>query len=116
MRLFIYKITNKLNGKAYIGKTTKEPSWRWKRHLHDNRPGIGQIIREFGKDNFTFEVIHTAESLDELECMEIQYIKRYNTFHPDGYNLTTGGNNGKYSELSRQQISRNKKKFISENN
>lgn len=110
MRLYIYKITNQLNGKAYIGKTTKEPEWRWKRHLHDNRPGIGQVIREYGREHFSFEVIHVAVSLDELEEMEIHYIQKLNTFHPEGYNMTTGGNNGKYSVASRQQISRKKRK------
>jgi hypothetical protein len=98
------------NGKQYIGQTTVSFEERWKHHLHASRSIVGRLynlplyrsIRKYGWDNVIKDVvcICSLEQVDQLECT---YIERFKTLHPDGYNLTTGGN-------SRKQICASSKK------
>lgn len=92
---YIYKITNKVNNKAYIGKTTKTVQERWKEHLRDskrrryaNRP-LYKAIRKYGADGFTIETLEEVglENLSEREMYWIEYFHTYS----DGYNATVGG-------------------------
>lgn len=91
---YIYKITNTLNQKSYIGKTEKpDPLSRWKEHLRDsnkefkNKRPLYAAIKKYGKDNFTFEVIEeTSQPIER----EMYYISLYNTYK-EGYNATIGG-------------------------
>lgn len=92
---YIYKITNKVNDKAYIGKTTKTVQDRWKEHLQDcrkerceNRP-LYKAIRKYGADAFDVETIEEAD-LDVLSERETYWIEYFNTYS-DGYNATSGG-------------------------
>lgn len=89
----IYKITNKINNKIYIGLTTRTLETRWKEHLRHSSQKIDIAISEFGKENFTIEQIEECpnEMLDEREQFWISY---YNSFN-DGYNLTAGGRDNK---------------------
>ena len=104
---YIYKITNKLNQKAYIGKTEKiNPEDRWREHLKDRlKPryqhrAIYKALNKYGPQNFTFEVIEETDSPNEREEYFIQF---YNTFH-FGYNETLGGDGVSYLELPEQDI------------
>lgn len=101
MRLFsvkkmtgIYKITNKINGKIYIGQS-KNIQQRWLDHKHyaDERRGnsiIHKAIRKYGIDNFSFDVEIECDA-SELNDLEKYYIELYNTIIPYGYNMTAGG-------------------------
>ena len=98
--MLIYKITNLVNQKVYIGLTTKTITKRWNRHLNDasvDNPSwkvcvkIRNAIRKYGKDNFIIEQIDTALSLEELNAKEEQWIKYYNSVDC-GYNIRPGGN------------------------
>jgi hypothetical protein len=86
----IYKITNTLNGKIYIGKdTTSDPKYY----------GSGLLIRrsidKYGIDNFTKEIIDITEDYDELSNKEIYWIKQFNSTNPEiGYNISEGGDGG----------------------
>lgn len=99
--LFIYKITNTVNGKLYIGQSKRSIEKRFKRHLSDANNGVlnthfARAIRKYGSDNFTIELIDTANSQAELNEKERYWIQYYNTVN-NGYNETdalykSGGN------------------------
>ncbi len=89
----IYKITNTLNGKFYIGKTKQKLSRRITQHKYDSKKGslgLGAAIRKYGWENFTVEVIETCP-IDKLNEREIFFIAELNSKSPNGYNLTDGG-------------------------
>lgn len=88
----IYKITNKLNGKVYIGQSINiEDRWRRHRNATDDF-AIHQAFRKYGLDNFQFEVIEECPcaQLDEREQYWIEYYNSKN----NGYNMIDGGSNG----------------------
>lgn len=90
--MFIYLITNKINGKQYVGQTSKSIKQRWSVHINaKNNTFIYRAIKKYGKENFHIDQIDTADSTNELDWKEIYYIKILNTLAPNGYNLTTGG-------------------------
>lgn len=96
----IYKITNKINGKIYIGQTVRTLKKRFNAHYwgtSDNDPyhkqmAIKKAMRKYGKENFSIELIEEVErgKLDEREVFWISYYDSYNK----GYNCTKGGQNG----------------------
>lgn len=92
----VYKITNKINNKIYIGITSKGLSARWKEHLYNAEHGcpykLHNAIRKYGKENFSIELIDFCNSWEELEEKEKYYISEYNTLQDEfGYNMTEGG-------------------------
>ena len=104
---FVYKITNTVNNKAYIGISIHEPEKRRiKAHLngHGNRI-IAAAVKKYGKDAFTYEVLE-ANVFDEfLPDLEVAYIANFNTVAPHGYNLTHGGDHAIPCEETRRKIS-----------
>jgi len=89
--LIIYKITNKLNGKIYIGKTKQELKNRWQQHCYEARKDstyrFHVAIREFGRDSFQVEVVFETEDPVELAAKEYELIVFYNSVDPTvGYN------------------------------
>ena len=110
---YIYKVTNKINGKIYIGQTIQSVKDRWYRHC--SKSGISEAelnthfkraILKYGKDNFTIETIEMCDSL-QLDKREKFYISYYNSYK-EGYNSTLGGKEGskpfKTSEEDERQI------------
>ena len=94
--MIIYKATNNINGKIYVGQTTKSLETRIKRHLQSVRAGsdthFHQALRKYGKDNFTFEIVCEVSSKAELNRLETYYISKWNTIKL-GYNMVDGGSN-----------------------
>lgn len=92
---YIYKITNLINGKIYIGLTTLTVEQRWKIHVRDSKTNdkhLYKSIRKYGVDNFRVEKIDETNSFKILGELERKYIKEYQSTNPDkGYNLTAGG-------------------------
>ena len=86
---YIYKITNKINGKVYIGYTEREPIFRWWEHFKHSLLPIGQALKSFGIKSFTFEVLEkhlkTDKTIEEMHDIETNYITQYGSI-VDGYN------------------------------
>ena len=91
---FIYKITNKINGKIYIGQTIMPIKNRMYKHYSQARTGkaitgIDAAIRKYGEDNFEVEQLVECPN-EDLNQQEQFYISKYKSFE-NGYNLTIGG-------------------------
>ena len=123
---FIYKITNTISGKCYIGETKQEsPELRWKEHLRNFNndkgcPALKDAIKKYGLDKFKFEVIIICFDEDRFKY-EIEYIKKFNSQVPNGYNILPGGIGGagfqgkKHTKETIQKIIENGQKFREEN-
>lgn len=101
----IYKITNKVNGKVYIGQSRNIEN-RWLQHLKavDDFP-IHRAIRKYGFENFDFETIALC-GRDELNRLEQFYVQEYDCIVPKGYNCNSGGNQNKeMSDETKRKIS-----------
>ena len=97
---YIYKITNNINGKIYIGKTEFSVEKRFKEHCRDafkerceKRP-LYSAINKYGIENFTVETIEETDNPEEREKYWIEY---YGSFK-NGYNATMGGDGKKYAD------------------
>ena len=95
--MIIYKSTNKVNSKCYIGQTIKTLSVRQSQHLYGSNNNksnsyFHKSINKYGWDNFSWEVLCECRSKEELDKMEKSFIKQYHSHVSDnGYNLTWGG-------------------------
>lgn len=85
----IYKITNLINKKVYIGKTRTFYT-RIQSHINNNESEIGKAIKEFGHNNFQAEIIERTNSEIEAKKLEKYYINHYNSLLPNGYNIEDG--------------------------
>lgn len=91
----IYKVTNIINGKMYIGQTKTGLKARKRNHKHNcvhkkYNSILHSAIRKYGWDNFRWEIIDSCYSFEQLNKLEIYYIGYYNTYN-NGYNATLGG-------------------------
>lgn len=114
----IYKVTNLVNGKIYIGQTVQDFDKRMNSHLSNSKCNkyitkyFHKAIRKYGRDNFIWEIIEYCNSKKELNEMEFHYIKQYNSFLPNGYNMTLGGEGSLgrlWSKSMRLKVSESKK-------
>lgn len=93
----VYKHTNIINNKSYIGITSRNPEDRWGKQGEKYRPAKGRYssfysaIKKYGWNNFTHEILLEYLSFEEASCKEKELIIFYNTKAPNGYNLTDGG-------------------------
>lgn len=107
----IYKITNKVNGKVYIGQTRYTLEFRWKQHIHKkDNTYFHNAIKKYGPDNFQIELLEECP-VEILDSREVFYIAKYNSFK-DGYNLTIGGD-GKRKIISDNQYNEIKELYLS---
>jgi group I intron endonuclease len=104
----IYVITNIVNSKQYIGQAVNNLSngreWgskkRFQKHLYEARTNkcscrlLENAIRKYGEHNFLVEDLTEVE-ISKLNLMEKKFIEEHNTLSPNGYNLMTGGSNGR---------------------
>lgn len=119
----IYKITNLINGKIYIGKTEGTYIKRFETHKHNAKAGkesyLYNAIRKYGEDNFVVDKIDEALTVEELDAKEIFWIQKLNsTDNNIGYNLTdggTGGNTLKYLSEDKLQSRLEKIKYTKDN-
>lgn len=88
--MIIYKITNKVNGKFYIGKTSKSAEERFRRHFYNHKTQntyLYKSMRKYGFENFEIEMLESTNQLDEQERFWIAKLKPH-------YNMTSGGEGG----------------------
>lgn len=107
----IYKVTNKLNGKVYIGQTIRKLSERRNGHIKDSKSNSNlhfhNALRKYGIKQFVWEIIDTTRSRIELNKKECFYIKEYNSFDKRyGYNMTYGGEGVKPNLVTREKQSK----------
>ena len=103
---YIYKITNQINGKIYIGKTMRSIQERWKKHLTNvekeyckDRP-LYRAMRKYGTKNFIIEQVEECSD-NILSDREVYWIEYYGSFK-NGYNATLGGDGSPY--IDRQLV------------
>lgn len=106
----VYKHTNKINGKIYIGITSTTLAKRWRSGYYNNPHFLG-AIKKYGDENFLHEILQENLTKEQAEEIEKEYIKAYNSTNPSiGYNIELGGNsNGKHSEQTKIKISKAQK-------
>ena len=109
---YIYKITNLINNKLYIGKTELEPpEKRWLEHKHDyqrrrneKRP-LYSAMRKYGVENFKFEVLEKTKDTIEREKYYINKYRTYVGFNDcNGYNATLGGDGKCYLTVTDEDV------------
>lgn len=101
MKGYIYKFTNKINNKAYIGQTRQKLKTRYRQHIRDSKKDtlpFHLALQKYGEEKFEFSVVEEIELdskkelIDTLNKLEVKYIKKYNSLCPNGYNVQKGGN------------------------
>ena len=120
-KYIIYKATNKLNHKVYIGQTRNGLSRRMRQHLNDAKNErfdcyFHRALRKYGSDGFEWEVIDdSVSSLEELDELERMYIEQYDSFNKNkGYNTTSGGGAG--YQLSEEECKKRSERVMGEKN
>jgi group I intron endonuclease len=112
--MIIYSITNKINGKKYIGQTTRSIAIRWRLHVYRAMKGLlnsplHRAIRKYGDKSFLVEIMAKAENAEELNKLEVQFISTLKTLTPHGYNISKGGRR-EFTDYQRQLVSQGIKK------
>ena len=115
--MYIYKISNKINDKVYIGQSINPIQERFKRHINDAMNNLldthfARAIRLYGPENFYIELIDTANDQIELTQKEQFWIRYYNAVK-EGYNETDaiskcGGNTYKSKTNEEKEIIKEK--------
>ncbi len=112
--MIVYIATNQINGKMYIGQTIGSLNKRITGHTSNARTGSNycfhRAIRKYGAENFKWEIIRICDSIESLNAYEQYYVLYYNSMD-NGYNLTSGGDNCTYSDMSKKKMSDNHADF-----
>lgn len=114
---YIYKYTNILNNKIYVGKTSKlnRRKATHKRLSKTVNSKFYNAIRKYGFESFSFEILEEVSSLQEANKKEILWISFYNSFI-NGYNSTIGGDGGDTSKSEAYILGMNKRRSFSGQN
>lgn len=108
--MIIYKITNKINGKIYIGQTVNTLNHRWNQHIRETfsikkRTYFHNAIAKYGVDAFIVEVIEEVDTVEKMNEREVYWISFYQSNDKRyGYNIDAGGHNSRRAESTKQKI------------
>lgn len=106
--MIIYKATNLINNKIYIGQTIKSVKSRSQDHKSDakrRKYPFSRSIAKYGFENFKWEILEQCNSQNELDEKEIEWIDKLNSTNKNiGYNVAIGGNPGK--DIGRKNLSK----------
>lgn len=117
-------ITNNIDEKKYIGQAI-DVQYRWKQHIRNSKHNklksryLYAAFNKYGIENFLLEVIESDVSEEIINDREKYWIAYYQTFAPNGYNLTHGGEGSlgrKQTEKTRKKMSDKSRKWHDENN
>jgi predicted GIY-YIG superfamily endonuclease len=108
----VYKITNLVNNKLYIGITNQGFKTRWYKHCSDSIHGsefpLHNALRKYGIDNFSVEVLEVCDTIEQLKQQERYWITELKSRTTEnGYNLTDGGDGTfgcKHSDKTKDKI------------
>lgn len=113
---YIYKVTNKINGKTYIGKTSRNFDERYAYNIGLNSKNklLKSDIELYGIDNFEIiKQFDVAFSSEELDSLEIKYIKEFHCLETEnGYNRMSGGTRGKPTTVLKEELSEAHKGYV----
>lgn len=115
---YIYLITNKINGKRYVGQTQQmDIERRWRAHRCMSPTSIGRYLlsayRKHGMTNFKFQIICVCFN-EDCDKYEEEYINKFNTLAPNGYNILCRGNSVPISNETRHLISKRVKESMTD--
>ena len=99
---YIYCITNSINNKKYVGQTSVSVESRYAEHLrcarsYDSHLLLYRSIKKYGEHNFSVRTVDIVSANSKCDLkhilneLEVWYIKKFNTYMPNGYNMTLGG-------------------------
>lgn len=113
---YIYLVTNTINGKQYVGQSCCDDiQKRWNDHKRCKKTSLGTYIynayKKYGNDKFKYQLICICFD-EDCDTYEREYIKKYNTITPNGYNMLEGGKSVKHSKETRELIKQNVQKSI----
>lgn len=84
---YVYKYTNTISGKSYIGLTCRIDI-RLNQHFNNNKGIFGKALRSYGKDVFILDILFQSENRKEAVDKEQELIKNSNVLYPNGYNMS----------------------------
>jgi group I intron endonuclease len=91
----VYVITNRVNGKQYVGQTWYDIEYRFKRHARQKKcVKLARAMSKYGAENFSIKAVVKVDNQENMDRLERLYIKRLGTVK-GGYNCTEGGMGGK---------------------
>lgn len=107
-KMIIYKVTNNINGKVYIGQTITKIESRWYHHcwaaVRYNANHFHHAINKYGKESFTIEVLCSALNRENLNYLERYFIELYNSFSQKGYNSRVTGAKNSCNQETRKKL------------
>lgn len=117
--MIVYKITNTINNKVYIGQTIRSIQIRWNEHIRYLKNGYHKNLHLqsawnfYGSDIWKIEELGTAQTQNELNDLELYYIKSYNSIDRNyGYNIIDSRAIGSMPLETRQRISSARKGIV----
>lgn len=115
MRFIIYKHTNTITNKSYIGYTSTTMERRFNKHVQDAKRGSNQhfhrAIRKYGTDCWVSEILHECSQLDKAWSLEREMIAAHNTL-TEGYNMTEGGEGTKGRTVSDEAKQKSRERHL----
>lgn len=109
----IYKITNKINGKIYIGETVQDFERRCRPQAYKSCTALSAAFEKYGWENFDKQIIEDDIEESLLASKEESYILQFNSMTPNGYNIIQlyDGLN-RYTQETKDKISTSRNKYL----
>ena len=115
--MIVYKVTNRLNGKFYIGATSLTIEERKKMHMrlptYSDRTYFQKALQKYGIENFKWQIVCICHNKETLNAQEQKYIKMYDAMEK-GYNDTSGGIKFSFSGRVKKQMRASRQKYLKE--